>query len=69
METALFEICMKHGLIGLGVNVFGAPAKPYIGVYVHWAEGECAGGTGKTFDAALERALAGMTARRAVEPA
>lgn len=64
MDATLYETCKEHGLTGLGVNVVGVPERPYIGVYVHWADGECASGTGKTFDEALACALAEMAERR-----
>lgn len=66
MEIALMKICADHNLTGLGVNVFGAPARPYIGVYVHWdgANQTCASGNGATFDEALTKALAEMAERQ-----
>lgn len=65
MEAILYETCKEHGLRGLGVNVFGAPDRPYICVYVHWGDDECSIGTGQTFDKALDAALSEMAVRRA----
>ena len=66
METSLMKIVADHNLTGLGVNVFGAPARPYICVYVHWdgADQTCASGNGATFDEALTKALAEMAERQ-----
>lgn len=71
MEAALMKICTDHNLTGLGVNVFGAPARPYIGVYVHWdgPDHTCASGSADTFDEALAKALAEMADRRVQEAA
>jgi len=71
MEAALMKIVADHNLTGLGVNVFGAPGHPYIGVYVHW-DGEyqtCASGSADTFDEALAKALAEMAERQKQEAA
>ena len=71
MEATLMKICKDHNLTSVGVNVFGAPARPYICVYVHWdgADQTCASGNGATFDDALAKALAEMAERRVAEAA
>lgn len=66
MDVTLKKLCEEHGLTGISVNVFGAPARPYIGVYVHWngANHTCASGNGDTFEEALPKALAEMADRQ-----
>jgi hypothetical protein len=66
MDAILYDLCKTHNLTGIGVNVFGAPEAPYIGVYVHWDDlgGLCASGSAQTFDEALACALAEMNERR-----
>lgn len=66
MDVTLKQLCAEHDLTGIGVNVFGAPDKPYIGVYVHWdgSDQTCASGNGDTFEDALAKALADMAVRQ-----
>lgn len=63
MTDELYETVAKYGLTGIGVNVFGAPANPYIGVYVHFDDG-CASGSAPTFSEALHKALTEMDERK-----
>ncbi len=71
MDVTLKQLCVEHDLTGIGVNVFGAPDRPYIGVYVHWNDAArvCGCGNGDTFDEAFAAALVDMAGRRAPESA
>lgn len=66
MDITLKQLCVDLDLTSIGVNVFGAPAKPYICVYVHWdgTDNTCASGSGDTFDEALAAALSDMATRQ-----
>ncbi|WP_144378477.1 hypothetical protein [Mesorhizobium amorphae] len=71
MEKTIKDLCAKHGLTGIAVNIFRADTKPYVTVYLHWQRGEggCASGSGETFDEALALALAEMAERRTARAA
>lgn len=67
MDEELRRLCKEHDLSGIGVNVFDAKGRAYIGIYVHWLETDgsrCASGMANTFNDALARALSEMAAYR-----
>lgn len=63
MEASLKRACADHDLRAIGANIFNA-CDGIITVYVHWSDGGCASGSGKTFDKALACAISEMSERR-----
>lgn len=70
MEALLKELCSKHGLTTIGVNLFTEAQIQPVLVYLHWTDinGCCSGG-GNTFDEAFSRALSTMAERRTARAA
>ena len=66
MDEFMKSVCVKHGLTTISF-MFMSKAKfdPFL-VYVHWMDGVCASGGGKTIEEALHRALAAMHQKKAV---
>lgn len=70
METILKRACSGNGLRSVSVMLFTEHKTCPLTVYVHWGEpgeGNCASGSGETFDEALFRALGQMAERRLIQ--
>ena len=67
MEAILKRACDNHDLRSISVMIFTEHKTCPITVYVHWGEprdGNCASGSGNTFDGAFAVALCQMADRR-----
>lgn len=65
LDTILADLCEKHLLTAISVTHIAKVNHSPVSVIFQWGRLGRSGGTGRTFDEAMNQALAGMAAQEA----